>query len=98
MVDEHQLKARIADSDVLRADMRVQVVRLVARIRVAGQASTTVSTVSAKAAGVWICQVAVSAIIANSIVRVTLARDTQQPYINLYVGRKRKINATPSAK
>ena len=90
VVDEHQLKARITDSDVLRADVRVQVERLVARVRVAGQASTAVSAVSAKAAAVWICQVAVSTIIANSVVRVTLARAIQKTLFHITCGMKKQ--------
>lgn len=96
MVDEHQLKARIADSDVLRADVRVQVERLVARVRVAGQASAAVCAVSAEAAAVWICQVAVSTIIANSVVRVTLARAIQKTLYHITCGMNTRNKLEPS--
>lgn len=72
MVGEYQLKARVTNRNVLRADVCIQVVRLVTSVRAIRNPSATVGAVSAECAGVWVCVVPVSAVVANPVVRVAL--------------------------
>eukprot|EP01043_Picozoa_sp_COSAG02_P072858 COSAG02_NODE_13919_length_1330_cov_1.914703_2_plen_114_part_00 len=88
-VDEYQLKARVANSNILRADVCVQVERLVTRVGVAGKASAAVSAISAEGAGIGICDVPVSAIVTDPVVCVTLVSDNpDKPHVRLGPARQ----------
>lgn len=72
-VHKDQLEAWVPQLNILRANVCVQVVRLMASVCMVREPSATVGAVGTEPAGVWICRVPISTIVANSVVSVTLS-------------------------